>query len=124
MEYDIWLLMSSGVKLVLSLKYLKVCTTCCTSVQINLTAEPGDTVTLPCRALTHNTTVSTVKWIRPDLEPEDIFLYQDNHQYPTFKNRVELKEEQVKDGDLSLNLKNVRISDTGTYECRCSDSGL
>ncbi|XP_033182549.1 G-protein coupled receptor GRL101-like [Anabas testudineus] len=91
-------------------------------VQINLTAEPGDTVTLPCRALTHNTTVSTVKWIRPDLEPEDIFLYQDSwlvpeQQHPSYVDRVELKDHDMKDGDVSVILQDVTVKDTGTFEC-------
>ncbi|XP_033182552.1 CD226 antigen-like isoform X3 [Anabas testudineus] len=91
-------------------------------VQINLTAEPGDTVTLPCRTLTHNTTVSTVKWIRPDLEPEDIFLYQDSwlvpeQQHPSYVDRVELKDHEMKDGDVSVILQDVTVKDTGTFEC-------
>ncbi|XP_026225568.1 uncharacterized protein LOC113168752 [Anabas testudineus] len=91
-------------------------------VQINLTAEPGVTVSLPCRALTHNTTVSTVKWIRPDLEPEDIFLYQDSwlvpeQQHPSYVDRVELKDHEMKDGDVSVILQDVTVKDTGTFEC-------
>ncbi|XP_026225265.1 coxsackievirus and adenovirus receptor homolog [Anabas testudineus] len=87
-------------------------------------ANPGQSVILPCQIqVSEKTAVKAIEWTRPDLEEEYVLFYRDgqldtDHQYPTFKNRVELKEEQVKDGDLSLNLKNVRISDTGTYECR------
>uniref|UniRef100_A0A667ZMR3 Immunoglobulin V-set domain-containing protein n=1 Tax=Myripristis murdjan TaxID=586833 RepID=A0A667ZMR3_9TELE len=54
---------------------------------------------------------------------EYVFFYQDEHidpdyQPPSFKNRVELKDKEMKNGDLSMILKNVKKEDSGTYECR------
>ncbi|KAG7233196.1 hypothetical protein INR49_007356, partial [Caranx melampygus] len=88
---------------------------------VNITAAPGQTVSLPCRAPS-NTDVIVVEWTRPELEPEYVFLYRDGrsvpeNQLPSFKNRVELKDRDMKDGDVSMILKNVTSSDTGTYEC-------
>ncbi|XP_039865910.1 neural cell adhesion molecule 2-like isoform X3 [Simochromis diagramma] len=84
-----------------------------------ITAESGQDVTLTCRAPNSN----IVKWSRADLVPQYVILYQDGHfisanQHPSFKNRVDLQDRQMKDGDVSLILKDVNTADSGTYECR------
>ncbi|CAI5671506.1 unnamed protein product [Oreochromis niloticus] len=89
--------------------------------QKNITAESGQDVTLTCRASNKN--IKSVHWSRADLTDKYVLLYQDGqfvpeHQHPSFKNRVDLQDRQMKDGDVSLILKNVTINDTGTYECR------
>ncbi|XP_063325914.1 programmed cell death 1 ligand 1-like isoform X1 [Pelmatolapia mariae] len=86
-----------------------------------ITAESGQDVTLTCRAPNNNFIV--VEWNRADLGDKHVFLYRDGHfvpegQHPSFKNRVDLQDRQMKDGDMSLILKDVTINDTGTYECR------
>ncbi|KAG7236277.1 hypothetical protein INR49_001193 [Caranx melampygus] len=93
-----------------------------TDVPVTIRAAPGQTVSLPCRAPS-NTDIIVVEWTRPGLEPEYVFLYRDGwsvpeNQLPSFKDRVELKDRDMKDGDVSMILKNVTSSDTGTYECR------
>ncbi|XP_026206227.2 uncharacterized protein LOC113155740 isoform X2 [Anabas testudineus] len=90
--------------------------------QINLTAEPGDTVTLPC-GVHSNISIIVVEWSRTDLETEYVYLQRGSRsesfkQHESFKNRVELKDREKKDGDVSLILRNVTFNDTGTYECR------
>ncbi|XP_018537694.1 matrix remodeling-associated protein 8 [Lates calcarifer] len=83
---------------------------------------PGQTVTLPCRA-PRNTNIKAVEWTRTDLETDYILLYWDERpdpekQHPSFQNRVELRDSQMKDGDLSLFLKDVTRDDSGIYKCR------
>ncbi|XP_050928644.1 CXADR-like membrane protein isoform X2 [Lates calcarifer] len=75
--------------------------------QENITADPGQTVTLPCRA--PNTNIKAVEWTRPDLKT--VFL-----QPKPATNQS--SDSQMKDGDVSLTLKNVTREDRGRYECR------
>ncbi|XP_041842242.1 uncharacterized protein LOC121640502 [Melanotaenia boesemani] len=98
-----------------------------TAGQTNITAEPGHDVSLPCRA-GHDGDIISVHWIRPDLDPEYVLLYRNGrfnlfHQHPSFQNRVDIQDRQMKDGDVSLILKNLTINDTGTYECRVLQKG-
>ncbi|XP_005755427.1 hepatitis A virus cellular receptor 2 homolog [Pundamilia nyererei] len=87
-----------------------------------MTAESGQDVTLTCRAPKNNIILG-VEWSRADLRDEYVLFYRNeqldpDNQHPSFKNRVDLQDKQLKDGDVSLILKNVSINDNGTYECR------
>ncbi|KAL4008384.1 hypothetical protein ACER0C_002236 [Sarotherodon galilaeus] len=89
--------------------------------QKSITAESGQNVTLTCRA--PNNKIIVVEWSRSDLGDEYVLLYRDGQfvpddQHPSFKNRVDLQDKQMKDGDVSLILKDVTINDVGSYECR------
>uniref|UniRef100_A0A3Q0R5C8 Ig-like domain-containing protein n=1 Tax=Amphilophus citrinellus TaxID=61819 RepID=A0A3Q0R5C8_AMPCI len=90
--------------------------------QKNITADSGqDNVTLPCRAPNNNSIV-VVKYNRTDLGSEYVALYQDGYfvpdeQHPSYETRVDLQDEDMKDGDVSVILKNVKMNDTGTYKC-------
>ncbi|CAI5671349.1 unnamed protein product [Oreochromis niloticus] len=86
-----------------------------------ITAESGQDVTLTCRAPNNN--IRLVEWSRADLVDEYVLLYRDGYflpdnQHPYFKNRVDMWDRRMKDGDVSLILKDVRAADSGTYECR------
>ncbi|XP_039678228.1 coxsackievirus and adenovirus receptor-like isoform X2 [Perca fluviatilis] len=88
---------------------------------IEVTVHPGDDVILPCQAV--GSSIRVVEWTRPDLKPDTLLYYRDGRltpddQHPSFKDRVELVDRDLKDGDVSLILKNVRRHDAGTYECR------
>uniref|UniRef100_I3JM91 Uncharacterized LOC109199604 n=1 Tax=Oreochromis niloticus TaxID=8128 RepID=I3JM91_ORENI len=95
-------------------------------------AVMGQRVTLPCRALNSKNPIIAVEWSRADLEPKYVLFYQDYklfpnsryYQHPPYKNRVHLKDRQMKDKDMSLILKNVTINDTGTYECYVAQRGV
>uniref|UniRef100_A0AAX7SLR8 Ig-like domain-containing protein n=1 Tax=Astatotilapia calliptera TaxID=8154 RepID=A0AAX7SLR8_ASTCA len=84
---------------------------------IEVKAKSGETACLPCPVASN---IKVVEWSRPDLDPECVLLYQDKQfdqhsQNPSFKNRTQL---DIKDGNLTLILHDVKINDTGTYECR------
>ncbi|XP_028419319.1 hepatitis A virus cellular receptor 1-like [Perca flavescens] len=91
------------------------------SDQTVVPVHPGDDVTLPCQSA--GSSISVVKWSRADLEPpEYVLLYSDGHlktynQHPSFKDRVDLVDRDLKDGDVSLTLKNVSRHDAGIYTC-------
>ncbi|XP_054916873.1 uncharacterized protein LOC129379941 [Poeciliopsis prolifica] len=97
---------------------------CRLSVYKNISAVPGQKVSLPCR-LPNNKPAVFVQWTRPDLEPEYVLLFRDEqldpeNQHPSFRNRVDLQDRRMEDGDVSLLLSNVKTSDSGKYECRVS----
>ncbi|XP_041842235.1 uncharacterized protein LOC121640499 [Melanotaenia boesemani] len=99
-----------------------ICVVSSPAGQTNITAELGHDVSLPCRA-GHDGDIDAVEWTRPDLESEYVLFYRDghldpDHQHPSFQNRVDLQDRQMKDGNVSLILKKVMTKDTGTYECR------
>uniref|UniRef100_A0A669EB94 Ig-like domain-containing protein n=1 Tax=Oreochromis niloticus TaxID=8128 RepID=A0A669EB94_ORENI len=94
---------------------------CCICEHLNITSGHKN-VTLTCQA-PNNNTIIIVEWSRADLGDKYVLLYRNerfdpDNQHPSFKNRVDLKDRQMKDGDVSLILKDVTINDTGTYECR------
>ncbi|XP_067380644.1 V-set and immunoglobulin domain-containing protein 1-like [Channa argus] len=89
----------------------------------NITARPGENVSLPCSAH-KNSPILVIEWRRRFQNISDVVsVYRDGQsdpdvEHPSYINRVELKDKQMKDGDVSLILKNLEIQDTGTYECR------
>uniref|UniRef100_A0A668A2N4 Ig-like domain-containing protein n=1 Tax=Myripristis murdjan TaxID=586833 RepID=A0A668A2N4_9TELE len=85
--------------------------------------KTGDDVTLSCQA-PDGIDIIVAEWRRSDLKKEPLFLYQDGrvdseNQHPSFKNRVQLKDREMKNGDLS----NVTKEDSGTYECHYIAAG-
>ncbi|XP_026225523.1 fibroblast growth factor receptor-like [Anabas testudineus] len=102
------------------------------SVTITITAEPGDTVTLPCKDLSERHFIA-VKWIKLDLNEEETFFYSpdpdmcndfdvSSGDLPiSLENGVQLKNSEMRAGEMSLTLRNVNFSDTGTYKCLAFD---
>uniref|UniRef100_A0A3P9JQK7 Ig-like domain-containing protein n=1 Tax=Oryzias latipes TaxID=8090 RepID=A0A3P9JQK7_ORYLA len=83
--------------------------------------NPGDDVTLMCEDPEFKK-IRLLSWRRED--SKIVFMFRDGRpspsdQHDSYRNRVFLKDsERMKDGDLSVVLKNVRMKDNGTYECR------
>lgn len=93
----------------------------------NVSARVGENVTLPCRSTLK--IITSLKWTKPNMGDKYIYQFKGNDfepekQHESFKNRVELKDEQMTDGDVSLILKNVTIDDKGAYECHVQESRL
>ncbi|XP_026225176.2 butyrophilin subfamily 2 member A1-like isoform X1 [Anabas testudineus] len=93
-------------------------------VEPEITAKPGEDVTLQCQG-PRDEAVLMLRWTRADLTAEDgyVFFTREKHlshekyQHESYRGRVKLKDPEMKDGDVSVILKNVTINDTGTYEC-------
>ncbi|XP_039869426.1 V-set domain-containing T-cell activation inhibitor 1-like [Simochromis diagramma] len=86
-------------------------------------ATIGEDVTLQCRA-PRDAVVTVLEWSKPDLSVDDyVFFYRnersyEKYQHSSFRGRVTLREAFMKDGDVSIVLKNVTVSDAGRYKCR------
>uniref|UniRef100_A0A4W6F9K7 Ig-like domain-containing protein n=1 Tax=Lates calcarifer TaxID=8187 RepID=A0A4W6F9K7_LATCA len=97
---------------------------CSRPEQVKVTS--GSNAVLRCQS-PRGADIKTIEWTRPDLEVDGyIFFYennrrQDKYQHPSFHGRVELENESaIKDGDVSVSLKNVTEQDAGTYVCLVS----
>lgn len=90
--------------------------------------QPEQSVLLRCRGPTSTCedTVQVLTWTRPDLKAEGyVFFYRnkrsyENYQLPSFQGRVALYDPDMRDGDVSLVLRNATAADTGTYSCYVS----
>ncbi|KAK1890068.1 Coxsackievirus and adenovirus receptor like [Dissostichus eleginoides] len=85
-------------------------------------AKPGESITLQCNSPT-DAAITNLVWTRTDLEDDYVFFFRhnrtnENYQDPRFHGRVELKDPEMKNGDASVVLKNVRVDDTGKYQCQ------
>ncbi|KAM6894712.1 V-type immunoglobulin domain-containing suppressor of T-cell activation-like [Lycodopsis pacificus] len=89
----------------------------------NITVTAGQNITLECLSLV-NDVIQLVQWTRPDLKKYVFFCRDDQvnekYQNPLFRGRVELSDPEMKNGNVSVVLKNVTVNDSGTYECRVS----
>uniref|UniRef100_A0A3Q0SMY4 Ig-like domain-containing protein n=1 Tax=Amphilophus citrinellus TaxID=61819 RepID=A0A3Q0SMY4_AMPCI len=84
--------------------------------------RPGQNTILQCSS-PREAEITLLEWIRPEISSEGyVFFYRnkrpyEKYQHESFKGRVELRDPSMKDGDVSVIVRNVSIRDTGTYEC-------
>uniref|UniRef100_A0A671TP60 Ig-like domain-containing protein n=1 Tax=Sparus aurata TaxID=8175 RepID=A0A671TP60_SPAAU len=83
----------------------------------------GEDVVLPCSLEPPLDAVSkSVEWARPDLEPRFVHVWHDGqdhmvNQNPSYKGRTSVSIDKLRQGDLSLLLSAVKLSDYGLYRC-------
>uniref|UniRef100_UPI003AAB4B47 butyrophilin subfamily 1 member A1-like n=1 Tax=Centroberyx gerrardi TaxID=166262 RepID=UPI003AAB4B47 len=88
-----------------------------------IVALAGGDVILPCCLEPAISAVTrTVEWSRTDLNPEYIHLHQNGlliiqEQNPLYKNRTGLFLDELRNGNVSLKLSRVKLSDEGKYRC-------
>ncbi|XP_029610557.1 uncharacterized protein LOC115194769 [Salmo trutta] len=83
----------------------------------------GDDVILPC-FLKPNVSAEdmTVEWTGLYLKTRNIHLYLDSRdsnedQHPSYRGRTSMFNEELKNGNVSLKLTRVTLSDAGSYRC-------
>ncbi|XP_038587682.1 uncharacterized protein LOC119912525 isoform X1 [Micropterus salmoides] len=86
-------------------------------------AVVGDDIILPCHLEPAMDVASTaVEWSRPDLKPRFVHVKRSGQellddQHPSYRGRTSLFNKKLQDGDISLKLSKVKLSDRGTYRC-------
>lgn len=63
-----------------------------------------------------------VEWARPDLNPRFVLVWRDSvelesKKHPSYNNRTSLFTDELKNGNISLKISKVKLSDEGTYRC-------
>ncbi|XP_029112245.1 erythroid membrane-associated protein-like, partial [Scleropages formosus] len=86
-------------------------------------AVAGEDVVLPCYLKPNISAVDLrIEWLRVHSEDPLVHLYRDHedrneNQVLSYKGRTSLFPEELKNGNISLKVKNVRGSDNGEYKC-------
>ncbi|XP_076019348.1 butyrophilin subfamily 3 member A2-like [Genypterus blacodes] len=87
-----------------------------------IVAMLGDDVILPCHLEPVVDAVSmTLEWARPDLTPRFVFVWLNRQEmwdkHPSYKGRTSVSIDELRQGNISLRLSNVTLSDEGKYRC-------
>lgn len=83
----------------------------------------GDDIILPCNLdPVMDALDMVVEWARPDLNPRFVFVWLDSvelesKKHPSYTNRTSLFTDELKNGNMSLKISKVKLSDEGTYRC-------
>ncbi|XP_055358969.1 butyrophilin subfamily 3 member A2-like [Betta splendens] len=82
----------------------------------------GEDAVLPCKLqLPVDAAKLTVEWGRPDLTPRFVYVWHNGQELEVDQNKGftgrASASDGLKQGDASLTLSRVRISDSGTYRC-------
>ncbi|XP_060908744.1 butyrophilin subfamily 2 member A1-like [Labrus mixtus] len=88
-----------------------------------IVAMVGDDIILPCRLDPPvDTSDMTVEWARLDLDPRFVYVWRDGMELESkkqvsFRRRTSLSINNLRNGDVSLKLSGVKLSDEGNYRC-------
>ncbi|XP_044198411.1 spore wall protein 2-like [Thunnus albacares] len=83
----------------------------------------GDDITLPCHVKPSTDAFNEMlEWSRPDLNPRFVHVRRAGEDYlpdqnPSYRGRTSVSINSLKQGDVSLKLSKVKLSDEGTYRC-------
>ncbi|XP_029112265.1 butyrophilin subfamily 1 member A1-like [Scleropages formosus] len=86
-------------------------------------AVAGEDVVLPCYLKPNISAVDlSVEWFRVQTKDPLVHLYRDHEdrnekQIPSYRRRTSLFPEELRNGNTSLKVKNLRGSDNGEYKC-------
>lgn len=69
-----------------------------------------------------------VRWFRGD-NSKLVHLYRDGHEVngdaaPAYVNRTEFVKEAIRQGKVTLRLRNISVSDDGSYQCSFKGNGI
>ncbi|XP_071315642.1 butyrophilin-like protein 1 isoform X2 [Trachinotus anak] len=88
-----------------------------------IVAMVGDDITLPCHVKPGSGAgVGMLEWSRPDLNPRFVHVWRSGgdhlvDQNPSYRGRTSVSLDKLKQGDTSLKLSKVKLTDEGTYRC-------
>ncbi|KAI5610920.1 butyrophilin-like protein 3, partial [Silurus asotus] len=93
-------------------------------------AVAGEDLVLPCFLKAKTSAVDmTVEWYKPDRDNSLVHLYKDHedtneNQAQTYRGRTSVFKEDLQNGNTSLKLSAIRVSDEGEYRCLVEDKSM
>ncbi|XP_067435910.1 butyrophilin subfamily 3 member A2-like isoform X3 [Thunnus thynnus] len=88
-----------------------------------IVATVGDDIILPCHLEpAMDVAAMTLEWTRSDLDPIYIHVWRARQDlidanHPSYRGRTSLFPDELKQGNISLKLSKVKLSDGGKYKC-------
>uniref|UniRef100_A0A673VX06 Ig-like domain-containing protein n=1 Tax=Salmo trutta TaxID=8032 RepID=A0A673VX06_SALTR len=88
-----------------------------------IVASAGDDILLPCHLSPQSSAVvMDIRWFKEGEFTNPLYLYKSGmgEEGKGYKSRVSLFTQELERGNISLLLKNVKVSDMGRYKCQAS----